>query len=138
MNESQKSSQQFEPAAANAYRREQRALILPRWFVIVLGITILCIAVSQWSVPSDRAMANVLSGFVLMILGFVLYVRFVIFSCASGRVRLGVLIGMPLLAGIGSLLFEITAVSGLMLPTIQLRGTKSADENLVQASSQVE
>ncbi len=138
MNESQESSQQFEPATANVSRREQRALILPRWFVVVFGITILCISVSQWSVPSDRAMANVLSGFVLMILGFALYVRFVIFSCASGRVRLGVLIGMPLLAGIGSLLFEITAVSGLMLPTIQLRGTKSADENLVQASSQVE
>jgi outer membrane protein assembly factor BamB len=138
MNESQKSSQQFEPAAASAYRREQRALILPRWFVVVLGITILCISVSQWSVPSDRAMANVLSGFVLMILGFVLYVRFVIFSCASGRMRLGVFIGMPLLAGLGSLLFEITAVSGLMLPTIQLRGTRLAHENLEQASSQVE
>ena len=83
-------------------------------------------------------MANVLSAFVLMILGFVLYMRFVIFSCASGRVRMGVLIGMPLLAGIGSLLFEITAVSGLLFPTIQLRGTQLADENLEQASTQVE
>jgi outer membrane protein assembly factor BamB len=138
MNESQESSQQFEPVATDAYRREERALIFPRWFVIVFGITIFCIAVSQWSVPDDRAMANVLSAFVLMILGFVLYVRFVLFSRASGRVRLGVLIGMPLLAGIGSLLFEITAVSGLMLPTIQLRGTQLADENLEQASTQIE
>jgi outer membrane protein assembly factor BamB len=138
MTESQGSSQQFEPVAANAYRREQRALIFPRWFVIVFGVTILCISVSQWSVPDDRAMANVLNAFVLIILGFVLYVRFVIFSRASGRVRMGVLIGMPLLAGIGSLLFEITAVSGLLFPTIQLRGTQLADEKLEQASTQVE
>jgi outer membrane protein assembly factor BamB len=128
MNESQDSSQQL----------EQRALIFPRWFIIVLGITILCIAVSQWTVPNDRAMANVLMAFVLLILGFVLYVRFVIFSRASLRVRMVVLIGIPLLAGTGILLFEITAVSGLLLPQIQLRGTKLADENLVQASTQVE
>ena len=60
MNESQDSSQQL----------EQRALIFPRWFIIVLGITILCIAVSQWTVPNDRAMANVLMAFVLLILGY--------------------------------------------------------------------
>lgn len=128
MNESQDSSQQL----------EQRALIFPRWFIIVLGITILCIAVSQWTVPNDRAMANVLMAFVLLILGFVLYVRFVIFSRASLRVRMVVLIGIPLLAGTGILLFEITAVSGLLLPQIQLRGTKLADETLEQASTQVE
>ena len=128
MNESQDSSQQL----------ERRALIFPRWFIIVLGITILCIAVSQWTVPNDRAMANVLMAFVLLILGFVLYVRFVIFSRASLRVRMVVLIGIPLLAGTGILLFEITAVSGLLLPQIQLRGTKLADETLEQASTQVE
>jgi outer membrane protein assembly factor BamB len=138
MNESQESSQQFEPVPANGYRREHRALIFPRWFVIVFGITILCISLSQWTVPNDRAMTNVLSAFTLMILGFVLYVRFVIFSCASRRVRMGVFFGIPLLAVLGTLVFEITAVSGLLLPTIQLRGRKLADENLEQASAQVE
>ncbi len=138
MNQSQEPSPQLESVAAKGYRREQRALIFPRWFVIVFGITILCLAVSHWTVPNDRAMNNVLSAFMLMILGFVLYVRFVIFSCATARVRLGVLVGVPLLVGVGALLFEITAVSGLLLPTIQLRGTKLADENLEQASAQVE
>jgi outer membrane protein assembly factor BamB len=83
-------------------------------------------------------MANVLMAFVLMILGFVLYVRFVIFSCASFRVRMVVFIGMPLLAGMGNLFFEITAFSGLLLPKIQLRGTKLADETLEQVSTQVQ
>lgn len=128
MNDAQDSSQQL----------DQRALIFPRWFIIVLGITLLCIAVSLWAVPNDRAMANVLMIFVLMILGFVLYVRFVIYSPAAFIVRMVVLFGMPLLAGIGILLFEISAVSGLLLPKIQLRGTKLADETLQQAATQIE
>lgn len=138
MNKLQESAQQFEPVAAGELQEKKRALIFPKWFIILFGITIVCIAVSQWSVPNDRAMANVLIAFVFILLGFVLYVRFVIFSCASGRVRLSVLIGMPFLLGLGSLLFEITAVSGLLLPTIQFRGARSADENLEQASTQVE
>jgi len=118
--------------------KTRRALIFPRWFQILLVLSVLAMGAYHVSVPNDRAMANVWVMMLGVVLAFILYVRFVIFSPVSGWLRLGVLMGLPVLVFAGGSQLEIVGVSGLLIPTIQLRGTKMADENLQQVAAVVE